>query len=81
MYEYTTYGAGLMENIRKILLDYKKEHRLTNAELAQKCDMSISEYDKIVYSNSFGKYGCSIDTAYKIHINLNIAPDKILFIE
>lgn len=72
MEEYTRYGKIIMKNVRNILLDYKKKNHLTNAEMAQKCDMSISEYDKIMNAKKHSTHGCSADTLCKIHKNLKI---------
>lgn len=72
MENYTTYGKPIMKNIRKILLDYKNSHNLTNQEMAVRCDLSLSEYDKIMNVKTHSKYGCSADTLCKICINLGI---------
>lgn len=71
MEEYTTYGKPIMKKLREILLNYKNTHNLTNAEMATKCDLSISEYDKIININRHSKYGCSVDTFSKICSNLD----------
>lgn len=70
MEEYTTYGKPIMRNIRKILLEYKKINKLTNEQMSIRCDISLSEYDKIINTKSHSKYGCSVDTLYKICANL-----------
>lgn len=78
MEEYTRYGKPIMENIRKILLEYKKEHKLTNQEMAVRCDISLSEYDKIVNAKTHSNYGCSADTIYRICLNLKLSSDKLI---
>ncbi len=78
MEEYTKYGKPIMKNIRKNLIDYKKEHNLTNQQMAVRCDLSLSEYDKIMNVKTHSKYGCSIDTFYKICFNLKISSDGLL---
>lgn len=72
MEEYARYGKIVMKNIRKILLDYKKEHHLTNQEMAVRCDLSLSEYDKIMNVKTHSNLGCSSDTLCKIYINLGV---------
>lgn len=72
MEQYTTYGKPIMKNIREILLDYKKSHNLTNLQMAVKCDLSLSEYDKIMNVKSHSNHGCSVDTVCKICLNLGI---------
>lgn len=79
MEEYTRYGKPIMKNIRKILLDYKKEHHLTNQEMAVRCDLSLSEYDKIMNVKTHSNYGCSADTICRIKKNLKI--DANIFFE
>lgn len=71
MREYTTYGKPIMKNIRNFLLEYKGKYCLTNAQMAQKCDLSIPEYDKIMNPKSHSKHGCSVDTFCKICKNLS----------
>lgn len=78
MEEYATHGVEIMDNIKKILLDYKKLHGLTNFEMAVMCDLSLSEFDKIIYKKPYSKYGCTIDTFYKICVNLKIDANDLL---
>lgn len=79
MGEYNRYGKLIMRNIRKILIDYKQCHDLTNAEMAIRCDLSLSEYDKIMNVKTHSDYGCSADTICRIKKNLKI--DANLFFE
>lgn len=72
MEEYTRYGKPVMKNIRKTLIKYKKENGLTNQQMAVRCDLSLSEYDKIMNVKTHSDYGCSIDTYYKICTNLRL---------
>lgn len=78
MEEYTRYGNPAMKNIRKFLLKYKKEHHLTNQQMAVRCDISLSEYDKIMNIKAHSKYGCSADTIIRICLNLGISSDDLL---
>lgn len=78
MEEYTRYGKPIMKDIRKILINYKKEHNLTNQQMAVRCDLSLSEYDKIMNVKTHSDYGCSIDTFYKICSNLKLSSDSLL---
>lgn len=78
MDEYTRYGKSIMKNIRKILMEYKKEHKLTNLEMSVRCDISLSEYDKIMNTKTHSKYGCCADTVYRICLNLQISSDCLL---
>lgn len=78
MDEYTRYGKPIMKNIRKILLIYKKDHQLTNQQMSVRCDMSLSEYDKIMNIKAHSDYGCSVDTFCRICINLKIDANKLL---
>lgn len=78
MEEYTTYGKKIMENIRKNMLEYKKMHKLTNEQMAVLCDLSLSEYDKIMNIRSHSGRGCSVDTFYKICLNLGADANKML---
>ncbi len=77
MEEYTTYGYQIMKKLRDTLLQYKKHHHLTNMEMSIKCDISLSEYDKIMNIKQHGKHGCTADTLYKIFHNLNIDANDI----
>lgn len=70
-----TYAQEIMNNIREILQIYKKEYKLTNAEISKKCGLSISTYNKIM-NDKYSKYGCSVNTLFKISRNLNIYPDN-----
>lgn len=72
MEECARYGKPIMRNIKKFLLEYKKEHHLTNQQMAVRCDLSLPEYDKIMNVKTHSKYGCSVDTFYRICRNLNI---------
>lgn len=81
MEEYTRYGKSIMKNIRKILLEYKKEHKLTNQQMAVLCDISLSEYDKIMNVRRHSDYGCVVDTVYRISLNLGISVDKMIRID
>lgn len=81
MEEYTTYGKSIMKNIRELLLEYKKEHSLTNAEMSVRCDISLSEYDKIMNTKMHSNHGCSADTICKIHKNTGIRYDDIFNIQ
>lgn len=67
-----------MKNIRKILLYYKEKHYLTNQQMAVRCDISLSEYDKIMNVRRHSNCGCSIDTFYRICVNLNVDANKLL---
>lgn len=67
MEEYARYGKPAMKNIRKILLNYKKEHGLTNQQMAELCNISIPEYDKIINANKHSKCGCSIDVFIRLY--------------
>lgn len=78
MEEYTKYGKFIMKNIRKILKDYKKSHKMTNIQMAMKCEISISEYDKIMNVKSHSTSGCSVDTLCKICKNLRIDSNTVL---
>lgn len=78
MEEYTRYGKAIMKNIRKILLEYKRTHCLTNQQMAARCDISLSEYDKIINVKTHSNYGCSADTIYRICLNLSIDPKLLL---
>lgn len=77
MEEHTTSGKLLMRNIRKILINYKKSHKLTNLQMAMKCEISVSEYDKIMNIKKHSDYGCSGDTIYKIGKNLHVDFNQI----
>lgn len=79
MEEYTRYGEIGAKKIREILLDYKKENALTNQQMSARCDISSSEYDKLMNFKRHGKHGPSYDTLYKIHKNLKI--DANLFFD
>lgn len=78
MEEYARYGKPIMKNIRKILLDYKEKHCLTNQQMAVRCDLSLSEYDKIMNVKTHSDHGCSADTIYKICLNLRLSSDSLL---
>ena len=78
MEEYTTYGKEIMKNIRDFLLEYKGEYNLTNAEMAQKCNLSVPEFDRILNPKNHSLHGCSVDTFKKICQNLGADPHKLL---
>lgn len=78
MEEYTTHGKEIMKNIREILIDYKKSHNLTNVAIATRCEISLSEYDKIMNVKTHSENGCSANTIYKICYNLGIPSSDIL---
>ena len=77
----TYYGKQIMKNIRETLLEHKKTYHLTNKEIAQKCDISIAEYDKIMNVKTHSNQGCSIDTVYKICKNTDIDINTILMVD
>ncbi|CCZ56540.1 dNA-binding helix-turn-helix protein [Clostridium sp. CAG:1219] len=63
------------QNIRK----YRKERNMTQAELAEKCDLS-HEFIRRIESTK-GKKKFTITTVYKISIALNVEIDKFFIIE
>lgn len=78
MEEYARYGKNGSKIIREILLNYKKKHHLTNQQMSVRCDISLSEYDKIININRHGNQGLSYDTLHKIRKNLGISIDSII---
>lgn len=74
------YGKQIMKNLREALLEYKKTYHLTNKEMAQKCNISTSEYDKIMNVKKHSEYGCSIDIFYRICKNIGIDMDTVLMV-
>lgn len=65
----------------EILLNYKKANNLTNQQMAARCDLSISEYDKIMNVKRHGSHGVSYDTLYRIYTNLKIDANIFFDIE
>lgn len=63
------------QNIRK----YRKERNMTQAELAEKCDLS-HEFIRRIESTK-GKKKFTITTVYKISIALNVEIYKFFIIE
>ena len=63
------------QNIRK----YRKEKNMTQAELAEKCDLS-HEFIRRIESTK-GKKKFTITTVYKISISLNVVIYKFFIIE
>lgn len=81
MSNYQTYGEKIMKNVKEILLNYKNLHGMTNIQMALLCDMSLSEYSKIMNHKKHSKYGCTADTLCKIKHNLNIDANDFFNIE
>lgn len=72
MEEYTNYGKPVRKNIQKFLQEYKKEQKLTNLQLAQKCNISMPEMERLIYGSRLTKHGCSVDTLAKIIVGLDV---------
>lgn len=73
----TKCAKKIMKNIANLLLNEQNRLNLTNAGMATKLEMSLSEYNKLINRKRKSKYGCSAVTIYKLCHNTGISFDDI----
>lgn len=69
------FDNDIYDTIRRNIKRYRKEKKLTSAQLAEMVDLSHDFIRQIQSGNS--KYNFSVETFYKISVALGVGMDKL----
>lgn len=75
-YSPLNFDENIYNTIRKNIKKYRKERRLTSAQLAEMVDLS-HDFIRQIESEKVG-YNFSVETFYKISVALEVSLDKLI---
>lgn len=77
------FNPNIYETIRKNIIKYRKERRMTSAELAERMDLSHDFIRQIQCkgkktANGYKPYNFSVDTFYRFSVALEVSLDDLI---